>query len=90
MYRYEAAPAFWRSYRKLNLAQQQAAKQAWQIFKRDPFDPRLGTHKIHALSARAKETVYAVVVAADLRVIFVLRGNIAYTLDIGTHALYRT
>jgi len=90
MYRYEAAPAFWRSYRKLTPAQQQAAKQAWQIFKRNPFDPRLGTHKIHALSARAKETVYAVVVAADLRVIFVLRGNIAYTLDIGTHALYRT
>jgi hypothetical protein len=28
--------------------------------------------------------------ATDLRVIFVLRGNIAYTLDIGTHALYRT
>ena len=90
MYRYEAAPAFWRSYRKLNPAQQQAAKRAWQIFKRDPFDPRLGTHKIHALSARAKETVYAVVVAADLCVIFVLRGNIAYTLDIGSHALYRT
>jgi len=41
-------------------------------------------------SARAKETVYAVVVAADLRVIFVLHGNIAYTLDIGSHALYRT
>lgn len=90
MYRYEAAPAFWRSYRKLTPAQQQAVKQAWQTFKRDPFDPRLGTHKIHALSARAKETVYAVVVAADLRVIFVLRGNTVYTLDAGTHALYRT
>jgi len=90
MYRYEAAPAFWRSYRKLTPAQQEAAKRAWHIFKRDPFDSRLGTHKIHALSARAKETVYSVVAAADLRVIFVLRGNTAYTLDIGTHALYRT
>ncbi|MCU0783829.1 MAG: hypothetical protein MUF81_07225 [Verrucomicrobia bacterium] len=38
MYRYEAAPAFWRSYRKLNPAQQQAAKRAWQIFKRNPSD----------------------------------------------------
>ena len=90
MYRYEAAPVFWRSYRKLAPPQQQAAKQAWQIFKRNPFDPRLGIHKIHALSARAKETVYAVVVAADLRVVFVLRGNTVYTLDIGSHALYRT
>ena len=90
MYRYEAAPAFWRSYRKLTPAEQQTAKRAWQIFKLNPFDPRLGTHKIHALSARAKETVYAVVVAADLRVIFVLHGNIVCTLDIGSHALYRT
>jgi len=90
MYRFEAAPTFWRSYRKLTREQQQAAKQAWRIFKQDPFDPRLAAHKIHALSGRAKETVYAAVVAADLRVIFVLRGSTVYTLDIGTHTLYRT
>jgi mRNA-degrading endonuclease RelE of RelBE toxin-antitoxin system len=89
-YRYEAAPTFWRSYRKLRPEHQQAAKRAWQIFKHDPFNPRLGTHKIHALSARAKETVYSVIVATDLRVIFVLRGSVVYTLDIGSHALYRT
>ena len=90
MYRYEAAPAFWRSYRKLTPAQQKLARQSWQIFKRDPFDPRLGAHKIHSLSARAKETVYSVIVDGDLRVIFILRGKVVYTLDIGTHALYRT
>ncbi len=90
MYRFEAAPTFWRSYRKLTREQQQAARRAWQIFRRDPFDPRLGTHKIHSLSARAKATVYAVVVGADLRVIFTIRGNTVYTLDIGTHSLYRT
>jgi hypothetical protein len=89
-YSFEAAPAFWKSYRRLIPAHQEAAKPAWQIFKRDPFDPRLGTRKIHSLSARAKETVYSVVVAADLRVIFVLRGSAVYTLDIGSHALYRT
>lgn len=89
MYRYEAAPAFWRSYRKLTLTQQNLARQAWQIFKRDPFHPRLGAHKIYSLSARAKETVYSVIVDGDLRVVFVLRGNVVYTLDIGTHALYR-
>ena len=52
--------------------------------------PRTALGRLHALSARAKETVYAVVVAGNLRVIFVLRGNIVYTLDIGSHALYRT
>jgi hypothetical protein len=51
MYRFEAAPIFWKNYRKLNPSQQQATKRAWQIFKHDPFDSRLGTHKIHSLSA---------------------------------------
>jgi len=90
MYHFEAVPAFWRSYRKLTFPQQESAKRAWPVFKSNPFDPRLGTNKIHALSARARETVYSAVVAADLRVIFVLRGDTVYTLDIGSHALYRT
>ena len=90
IYHFEAAPAFWKSYRKLTLMEQEAARRAWQIFKQDPFDPRLGAHKIHSLSARAKETVYSAVVASDLRVVFVVRSNTVYTLDIGSHALYRT
>ncbi len=50
-----------------NLPREQWAsvRRTWQIFKVDPFDARLGTHKIHGLSAIFNRTVYAVVVAAN-------------------------
>ena len=88
-YRYHATPRFWRSYRKLLPAQQASAFAAWKIFKQDPFDPRLRTHKIHRLSAAAERTVYAVEVEADLRVVFILDGDTLTSLDIGTHAIYK-
>ena len=50
-YRFRAAKTFWRSWSKLSKDQQQAARQAFQIFKENLFDPRLRTHKIHRLSA---------------------------------------
>ena len=88
-YRYQATPKFWRSYRKLPPAQRTSAFAAWKIFKQDPFDPRLRTHKIHRLSAVAGRTVYAVEVEADLRVVFTLDGDTLTSLDIGTHAIYK-
>ena len=88
-YRYKAAPKFWRNYKKLTPAQKQSVKTTWQIFKRDPFDPRLGTHKIHRLSAAYGKTVYSVVIEDDLRVVFFLDQNIVYTVDVGSHDIYR-
>ena len=64
-------------------------RRAWLIFKENPFDRRLGAHKIHAVSARSKRTIYSAVVEADLRVVFFIEGDTVWTVDIGTHALYR-
>ena len=50
-YRYRAAERFWTNFYRLGSAQKQSARNAWKIFKEDPFDPRLNTHKIHRLSA---------------------------------------
>ena len=58
-------------------------------FKVAPFDPRLGTHNIHALSAVFNRTMYAVVVEGDLRVTFYIDGDTVVTTNIGTHAIYR-
>ena len=58
-------------------------------FQTDPFDSRLGTHKIQRLSALMRRTVYAVVVEADLRVVFYIDGNIVVSFNIGTHDVYR-
>jgi len=59
------------------------------IFKQNPFDPRLGTHKIQRLSAIMRQTVHAVVIEADLRVVFYLDGDRIVTFNVGTHELYK-
>jgi mRNA-degrading endonuclease YafQ of YafQ-DinJ toxin-antitoxin module len=88
-YRYKAVPRFWRSYARLTAAQQASAKAVWQIFRNDPFDPRLRAHKIHRLSAAAGRTVWAVEIEGDLRAVFTIEGNIVTTLDVGSHAIYK-
>ena len=88
-YRYVAQPQFWRNFRKLPREQWTSVRRVWKIFKVDPFDPRLRTHKIHALSALFHRTVFAVVVEGDLRVTFYIEGDTVVTTNIGTHAIYR-
>jgi len=88
-YRYGTVPTFWASDRRLDSEQKTAAKRAFKIFVQDAFDPRLRTHKIHSLSARAKRTIYAVEVASDLRALFFIRGDEIISFDIGTHDVYR-
>jgi hypothetical protein len=65
------------------------ARGVWEIFERDPFDPRLRPHKIHRLSAEHGTTIYSVSIEGDLRVVFYLEGDTVWTVDIGTHAIYR-
>jgi len=60
-----------------------------KIFKENPFDLRLGCHKIHRLSARYARTIYAVEIEAGLRVVFYVEGNLLVTVDIGSHTVYR-
>ena len=88
-YRYQAAETFWRNFYALSPAQKLSVRRAWLIFKANPFDPRLRAHKIHTLSMRYKRTIYSAVVEADVRVVFFIEGDTVWTVDIGTHALYR-
>ena len=88
-YRFKTTPAFRKALAKLSREQRQSARRAFSVFKKDPFDPRLRTHKIHNLSARAGRTIYSVWVEADLRAVFYLEGDMVMSLDIGTHAIYR-
>ncbi len=73
----------------VDASQKASVRQAWKVFKADPYHPSLGTHEIHALSARAKHTIYSVIIEADLRVIFRIDGARVTTLDVGTHKIYR-
>ena len=88
-YRYRATETFWENFYDLHPAQKETARKAWQIFKDDPFDARLRTHRIHRLSALLRRTVFAVEVEGDLRVVFYLEADQVVSFNIGTHDIYR-
>ena len=88
-YRFKPTETFWESFYDLTSSQKESARRAWKIFKQNPFDPRLGTHKIHRLSAHHGRTIYAVDVEADLRVVFFIDGDCVVTVDIGTDDIYK-
>jgi Txe/YoeB family toxin of Txe-Axe toxin-antitoxin module len=88
-YRFGAAEAFWKKFYRLSPDQKTSVRKAWAIFKDNPFDPRLGTHRINKLSTEYKRTIYSVVIEADLRAIFYLDGDKVWTVDIGTHSIYK-
>ena len=89
MYRYKAAERFWTAFYSLSDAQKDSVRAAWRKFKSNPFDPSLRTHRLHALSARVGKTVYSAVIEADLRAVFVIKGDTVITFDLGTHSIYR-
>jgi mRNA-degrading endonuclease YafQ of YafQ-DinJ toxin-antitoxin module len=88
-YQFKAVPTFWKRFYALPSAQKESVRRAWKIFKADPFDPRLRTHKINSLSAEYRRTIYAVDIEADLRVVFFVRGAEVITVDIGSHDIYK-
>jgi mRNA-degrading endonuclease YafQ of YafQ-DinJ toxin-antitoxin module len=88
--RFRVSAEFRRNFKKLTRDQQRKARDAYRIFKRDPFDPRLRTHKINSLSALYKRTVYAVEVERDLRAAFYIDGDTVFSVAIGSHDIYKT
>lgn len=88
-YRYRAVERFWTSFYRLTPAQKETARKAWLLFKENPFDARLRTHKILRLSAHYKRTIYAVEIEGDLRLLFYIDGETVISLVIGTHDLYK-
>jgi hypothetical protein len=88
-FRYEATETFWENFYNLSSEQKESARRAWEIFKQDPFDPRLRAHKIHRLSNLMRRTVHAVEVEGDLRVVFYLEGDVVMSFNIGAHDIYK-
>jgi mRNA-degrading endonuclease YafQ of YafQ-DinJ toxin-antitoxin module len=89
MYAYKASEIFWKRFYALSPENKELAREKYEIFKVDPFDSRLGTHKIQKLSARYKTTVYGVHVTSDLLITFLIKdGNTVFTISIGSHAEY--
>ena len=75
-------PRFDRSYKKLPVDIKNKAKAREVIFKYNPFDARLSTHKLHG--KRKDEWAYSVDYSYRIVFIFLEDNKILY-LDIGTH-----
>jgi len=88
-YKFKASEQFWKIFNQLSPAEKASVRYAWGIFKEDPFDFRLKTHKIHKLSAEANRTIFSVWIEDDLRAVFFINGDTVFTFDIGTHAIYK-
>ncbi len=88
-YRFKPTDNFWESFYDLSPGQKDSTRRVWKIFKENPFDPRLRTHKIHRLSARYGRTIYAVDIENNLRAVFLIEGDCIITVDIGTHDIYK-
>lgn len=88
-YRFKPAENFRESFYDLSSSQKDSTRRAWQIFKENRFDPRLGTHKIHQLSAQYGRTIYAADIEDDLRAVFFIQDDCVVTVDIGTHDIYK-
>lgn len=85
---FKATENFWRKFYALPPAQKQLVREKWEIFKVNPFDRELGTHKINSLSGRMKKTVWSVVIDYDQRAVFVIDDDVVTTIDLGSHAIY--
>jgi hypothetical protein len=81
---FKATENFCRKFYALSVEQKEHVREKWKLFKLDPFNSRLGTHRINSLSARMKKTVWSVVIENDLRAVFVIDGDTITTIDIGT------
>ena len=88
-YRFHATETFWENFYRLPASQKESARRAWRIFKENPFDPRLGAHRIHRLSALMRRTVHAVAIEGDLRAVFYLDGDTVVTFNIGSNDIYK-
>jgi|GEM_PF-1403077 hypothetical protein len=86
----KSVPSLRRALRGLDSHQKAAARKAFGIFKQNPFAPRLRPHEIHRLSAEYGVTIHAVCIQGDLRAVFYVEGDTVWSVDVGTHAIYRT
>lgn len=75
---------FARQYRKLPTYLQEIAEGKGEIFKSDPFDPRLKTHRLSGdLSG-----YYAFSITRSIRIIFEKHNEYVVFIRIGNHDIY--
>jgi mRNA-degrading endonuclease YafQ of YafQ-DinJ toxin-antitoxin module len=77
------SPRFLRSFKKLPYSIQDEYRRKELIFRRDPFDSRLQTHKLKARNA------LSFIITYKIRAIFVFENSDILLVNIGGHSIYR-
>lgn len=78
-------PQFKTSYSNLSIQIKRKAERKETIFKNNPRDPRLNTHKLHGKLKK----LWSFCVDKNSRIIFEFLDKEVVFLDIGTHSLYK-
>lgn len=77
---------FAKEYKKLPLKVKRSAEKKEKLFRKDPFEPSLKTHK---LTGKLKD-YYSFSIDYQYRIIFeIIRKDITWFLSVGTHAIYK-
>jgi len=80
------APKFAREYKKLSKKIKKAAEEREVVFRSNPFDPVLETHKLHG---RLKE-FWSFSIGFRHRIIFEFAdGDVVYFHSVGDHDVYQ-
>jgi len=77
---------FERQYRKLSSSIQEVAEEKENIFRKDAFDARLRTHKLHGNEAPAR--AFWINQSYRVKFVFLPNGG-ALFLEVGTHDIYK-
>ncbi|MDP3934962.1 MAG: type II toxin-antitoxin system mRNA interferase toxin, RelE/StbE family [Candidatus Giovannonibacteria bacterium] len=73
---------FVRKFKKLPENIKEKARNREAIFKLNPFDPRLETHKLHG--KQSSEWAYSIDYGYRIAFVLLKHGDVLYT-DVGTH-----
>lgn len=82
----EVTRQFERQYQRVPKRVREAARERERIFRENPFDPRLRTHKLHGKEREA--WAFSITKAYRIKFVFIAASHVLF-LEIGTHELYK-
>jgi proteic killer suppression protein len=82
----EYSPKFMRQFKKLSKAVKESAIQCEKLFRENPFNPKLKTHKLHG----TMKEYWAFSISYNYRIGFTFaEGRLARFHAVGTHDIYK-
>jgi addiction module RelE/StbE family toxin len=82
----EYSPKFLRQFKKLPKEAQESALECEKLFRENPFDSKLKTHKLHG----TMQEYWAFSISHNYRIGFTfIDGNLVHFHAIGSHDIYR-